>query len=98
MKSIPRDTIEKSLSEKGFVKEEGSNHRIWYYWYEGKKTKIRTPISRGTGYKDYTPTLLKMMKPQLYLDSSRQLEDLLRCPMDEKKYTKLMLDKGVVRI
>jgi hypothetical protein len=37
-----------------------------------------------------------MVKAQLHLDSSRQLEDLLRCPMDGKEYTELMLRKGVI--
>ena len=96
MKAIPRSTIEKSLSEKGFVKEEGRDHRFWYFLYKGKKTKIRTKISTGTGYRDYEINLLKRMKSQLFLDSPRQLDDLLRCPMDGKQYAELMLEKRVV--
>ena len=96
MKAIPRSKIEKSLSEKGFVREEGRDHRFWYFLYKGKKTRIRTKISTGTGYSDYEINLLKMMKSQFYLDSLRQLDDLLRCPMDGKQYTELMVNKGVV--
>ncbi len=96
MKAIPRSTIERSLSEKGFVKEERRDHRFWYFLYKGKRTKIRTKISTGTGYRDYEINLLKMMKLQFYLDSLRQLDDLLRCPMDGKQYTELMLEKRVV--
>ncbi len=96
MKAIPRDTIEKSLAEKGFIKEEGRDHRFWYFFHHGKKTKIRTKISTGTGYRDYPPNLLKRIKFQLFLDSSRQLDDLLKCPMSGQEYTEIMLRKGVV--
>ena len=95
MRAIPRDTIEKSLAEKGFVKE-GRDHRFWYFLYKGKKTRIRTKISTGTGYRDYDRNLFKRMKRQFYLDSLRQLDDLLRCPMDGKQYAELMLNKRVV--
>ena len=96
MKVIPRDTIEKSLAEKGFVKEEGGDHRFWYFFYKGEKTSIRTKISTGSGYRDYRINLLKMIKTQLYLDSLRELDDLLRCPMDGKQYAELMLSKRIV--
>ncbi len=96
MKSIPRDKIEKSLGEKGFVKEEGRDHRFWYFFYKGEKTRIRTKISTGSGYEDYSINLLKMIKTQLYLDSLKELNDLLRCPMDGNQYAELMLSKGIV--
>lgn len=96
MKSIPRDKIEKSLSEKGFVKEEERDHRFWYFFYKGKKTRIRTKISTGSGYRDYRVNLLKRIKSQLFLDSLRELDELLRCPMDGKQYAEIMLNKRVV--
>jgi hypothetical protein len=96
MKAIPRDTIERSLAEKGFEKEGGRDHRFWYFFYLGKKTAIRTKISTGTGYKDYPINLLRRMRGQLSLDSLGQLDDLLRCPMGGKEYAELMLRKGVV--
>jgi hypothetical protein len=96
MKPIPRDKIEKSFVEKGFVKEEGRDHRYWYFFYKGEKTRIKTKISIGSGYKDYGINLLKMIKTQLYLDSLKELDDLLRCPMDGNQYSELMLIKGIV--
>ncbi len=96
MKTISRDTHERSLAQKGFEKEDGRDHRFWYFFYQGKRTAIRMKISTGTGYKDYPISLLKWMKGQLYLDSLGQLDDLLRCPMDGKEYAELMLRKGVV--
>jgi hypothetical protein len=96
MKPIPRRIIEKSLAKKGFVKEEGRNHRLWYFFHEGIKTGIRTPISRGSGYRDYPVSLLKRVQAQLRLDSLRQLDDLLRCPMGGGEYTELMRNKGVI--
>ncbi|MGB2769260.1 MAG: hypothetical protein WBC88_06010 [Candidatus Zixiibacteriota bacterium] len=96
MKPIPRRIIEKSLAEKGFVKEEGRDHKLWYFFHEGIKTGIRTPISRGSGYRDYPVSLLKRVQAQLRLDSLRQLDELLRCPMNGQQYTELMLNKGEV--
>lgn len=96
MKSIPRDKIEKSLGEKGFVKEEGRDHRFWYFLYKGKKTRVRTKISTGSEHRDYGFPLLKRMKSQLFLDSLKELDDLLRCPMDGNQYAELMLSKGIV--
>jgi len=96
MKPIPRKKIEKSFAEKGFVKEEGRDHRFWYFFYKGKKTRIRAKISTGTGYEDYKINLLKRIKNQLFLDSLKELDDLLRCPMDGKQYAELMLSKKVV--
>ena len=96
MKAISRDTIEKSLAEKGFIKEEGRDHRYWYFLYKGKKTRIRTKISTGSRYKDYEIGLLKMLKAQFFLDSLKELDDLLRCPMDGNQYAELMLSKRIV--
>ena len=96
MKAISRDTIERSLAEKRFEKEEGRDHRFWYFFYKGRKTAIRTKISTGTHYKDYQIVLLKMIRRQLSLDSLGQLDDLLRCPMNGKEYAELMVSKGVI--
>jgi len=95
MKSIPRDKIEKSLAEKGFLKEEGRDHRFWYFFYKGKKTRIRTKISTGSEHRDYGANLLKRIKYQLFLDF-RELEELLRCPMDGNRYAELMLERRVI--
>ena len=95
MKSIPRDKIEKSFAEKGFVKEEGRDHRFWYFFYKGKKTRIRTKISTGSEHRDYGVNLLKRIKSQLFLDL-RELEELLTCPMDGDRYAELMLQRRVV--
>lgn len=94
MKSIPRDKIEKSLADKGFTKDQ-RDHRYWYFWYKGKKTKIRTKISTGSGYKDYGVNLLDKIKSQLFLNF-RELEALLRCPMGVDRYTQLMLERRVI--
>jgi hypothetical protein len=82
------------LAEKGFVKDE-RDHRFWYFFYKGKKTRIRTKISTGSGYSEYGINLLNMIKKQLYL-SFRELEALLRCPMDVDRYTELMIERRVI--
>jgi hypothetical protein len=94
MNSIPRDKIERSLAGKGFVKDQ-RDHRYWYFFYKGKRTRIRTKISTGTGYKDYGIDLLDKIKSQLFLNF-RELEALLTCPMDVHRYTQLMLERKVI--
>lgn len=53
--SIPRSNIENSLLSKSFKLEgKGRDHRYYYLYYKGKKQKIRTKISIGSRYQDYT--------------------------------------------
>lgn len=96
MKAIPRGVIEASLQDKGFQKYEKRDQRFYYFFYEGKKTKIRTKISTGSKYKDYGMDLLKMMKRQLWLDEVKEVKDFLVCPMDQEQYTKILLNKGKI--
>jgi len=96
MKALPREEIETSLQNKGFQRDEERDHIFYYFFYKGKKTKVRTKISRGSKYKDYGTDLLKMMKRDLYLDRLNELGDLLVCPMDESQYISILLNKGII--
>jgi len=96
MKALPREEIETSLQNKGFQRDEERDHIFYYFFYKGKKTKVRTKISRGSKYKDYGMDLLKMMKIQLRLDGLSEVKDLLICPMDESQYIKILLNKGII--
>lgn len=96
MKAIPRRVIEASLQDKGFQKYEKRDQRFYYFFYKGKKTRVRTKISTGIKYKDYGVDLLKMIKRQLWLDQLKEVKDLLICPMDEGQYIKILLNKGKI--
>ncbi len=95
MRPIPRDDIEIAFKKKGFVVEE-RDHRYWYFLYQGKETGIRTKISKGSKYKDYTIGLLKSIKDHLKLDSLNQLKDLVECPIEKEDYENILKTKGII--
>jgi hypothetical protein len=86
--------ITSALSKKGFRKSEGDHH-FWHFYYRNQKTSIFTRISHGTGYKDYSDELLKKVYSQLHLNK-KQLMSLIDCKIDEKAYTELMKDAGIL--
>ncbi len=94
MSQVPRDTIESSLLQKGFVQEH-THHRYFHHEYNGKRTGVYTYTSHGSNYKTYGNPLLKPMKNQLRLDTLQEVKDLLLCPMDGEKYNNKLVEKGV---
>lgn len=93
---IPVAQIKKALQEKGFTPVDDRDHTFYYFYYKGKKTKVRTKISRGSAYKDYDDELFGKMKSQLCLDNVKQVRDLLECPMSEKTYIAELQKKGLL--
>ena len=97
MAAIPRRDLERALSQKGFREEgAGRDHRFWWFYYQNKKTRIYTKISRGSGYKDYSDDLLIKVKLQLHLDTVQQLRDLVNCVMTEQDYIRHLKSKGII--
>jgi hypothetical protein len=94
MNPIPRRVIENSLSRKGFRKKDNPVHRYYYFYYDDKKYPIHTKISHGNQYKEYGTHLIKLIKMQLKLDTNKQTEDLLWCPMKAQDYIDLLIAKG----
>ena len=94
MSSYRTGKIEAALKKKGFVKKE-SHHRMYMYYFDGKKTSVRTRISHGVS--EYGDSLLGRMANQLKL-SKRQLEDFIECPMTAEKYTDHLITNNFVKI
>ena len=92
---LDKTKIEKSLRKKGFVKEE-THHTYFYHEIEGKRTGVYTYTSHGSSHKNYGDNLLAAMKKQLQLDTKKQLEDLVNCPLSQKAYNKILRKKGVL--
>lgn len=93
---LDRRDIQKSLKDKGFVLS-NTHHGFWHFYYKEKKTSIRTWISHGASYKVYGDQLLNEMKRELELDRKKDLEDLIKCPMSEEDYIKILKDKGKLK-
>lgn len=96
MGPISRKKIRSSLLKKGF-KEEMGPHVFYFLYVKGKKSSVRTMLSHGSGYKDYSADLLRKMKAQLCLDTNRQLTDFIKCPMTEDEYLEILRVKGRIR-
>ena len=82
-----------ALEGKGFVDTGGDHHWLVLY-VSGRKTSVRTKISRGQ--KDYGDSLLGAMKRQLHLNSVRDLLRLIDCPMGHEDLVQLLVEKGAL--
>jgi hypothetical protein len=96
MSQVPRDTIESTLPQKGFVLDgTKQSHRYFYHEYNGKRTGAYAFTSRGSNYKTYGDELLKRLKVQLRLETLKDVRDLLLCPMDAEAYNNKLIEKHV---
>ncbi|MEX0780084.1 MAG: hypothetical protein WD491_09715 [Balneolales bacterium] len=87
-----RSVIKKAFRKKGFEVVDGGDHIKLIFYYDGKKTGIYTILSRGSGYDQYSKSLLGKMSRQLNLNNS-QLMDFIQCPLSEADFIKIQKDK-----
>ena len=92
---VDRRLIESNLPKKGFV-EDNKSHKYYYHEYKGKRTGIYTFTSHGSSYKTYGDSLIRSMKKQLKLDSSKQAVDLFQCPLSGEEYNIILRNKGFI--
>jgi hypothetical protein len=82
---IPRADLESALKKKGFTLETGKDHRVYRVYRDGKKTSIATKISLGTGYKDYSTSLVAMVAKQMRITAG-ELREFVECTMSAAQY------------
>lgn len=82
-----------ALVKKGFI-DTGGDHHWLVLCVEGKKTSVRTKISRGR--KDYGDGLLAKVRKQLHLTTTKDLLRLVDCPMDANEYVAVLQRAGVL--
>jgi hypothetical protein len=92
---IKKRTIEYNLIKKGFVSDD-NDHRYYYHEYKGKRTGTYAFTSRGSQFKDYGVQLINLLKKELKLDTLKQANDLLTCPMSKEQYEEFLIEKGVI--
>jgi hypothetical protein len=63
-----------ALTNKGF-RQVSSHHFIFWYWHNGKKTPIKTFVSKGE--KKYSDWHFKQRKGQIKLKTDKQLNDFI---------------------
>ena len=92
---IPRRTIDSSLTQKGFVKEQ-KDHTYYYHEHEGRRTGAFAKVSHGSKFKDYGPALISSLKRELRLQTNKQAYDLLTCPMGREEYERILRGNGTI--
>jgi len=93
MASVKTADLVAALLRKGF-RQDNTHHK--YFWlYDGeKRTHVHTPISHGL--REYGDSLLSRVKKQLFLDTKRQLLNLVDCPLSQQDYLGILVQKRVV--
>lgn len=93
---MDRRTAEESLRKKGFQADRSGDHVYYFHRLEGKETGIKTYVSHSAKYRDIGPDNLKSMGKQLRLETTGQVEDLLKCPMTSEQYIDLLRLKNLI--
>jgi hypothetical protein len=92
---IRRRDARMALLQKGF-REEGRHHGFLFFYYQGKKTNAYTYLSHGPQSRDIDESLLKKMRRELQLDTSKQARDILECPLDGLQFAEILRKKGFI--
>lgn len=89
--------LARALRKKGFVEQSDRAH-IWYHHtLDGVHTGLSTCLSHSkTKMKDIDDSLAKKIQRQLELDTKRQLEDLVNCPMSAEDYVAHLREKRII--
>jgi hypothetical protein len=93
---VDRRVAEESLQKKGFRGDRSKDHVHYYHQLDGRETGIKTWVSHSSKYKDIGPDNLKSMSRQLKLETTKQVEDLLKCPMTAEEYIAFLRGKNLL--
>jgi len=85
--------VESALLKKGFEQKPG-DHKVFVYYYKGKRSKIRTKTSHNK--QDIGDSLISCMKKQLHL-SKKDFSRLIECPMKQEEYEVKMKEQGILK-
>jgi hypothetical protein len=86
--------IKEGLTKKGFIAYQ-RDHTYLFFSVEGRKSCIHTKISHGN--KEYGDNLLSLVARGLHI-STKQLDDLLDCPLSYEDYLAILRAKNIAGI
>lgn len=92
--ALDRAEIERSLKRKGFVLDDGRDHRYYYHERNGRRTGVYTKVSTGSQYRTLHDSTLSKIKKQLRLSTSDELHDFVNCPMTLEMYNAILMQRG----
>lgn len=95
--TFKRREVERALEKKGFEKSKGKRkHSIFiYYTKGGKKTKVWTVTSHGSGGSDIGDPLLGRMAQQCKI-ATADFRKLIQCPISRESYEDMLRDSGAL--
>lgn len=91
--NLERTLIRENLPRKGFHETDSRSHIFYHLYHNGKKTHIRTQVSRGSKYKVLSSNLVSAMARQCKL-TSRSFCDLVECHLSGDDYIAILRDQG----
>lgn len=81
-----RRDVQQGLAGKGFLESESKHHTHYIYQTaEGRKTPVKTRVSRGSSHKSLGDELLGAMAKQCKL-TKREFLSLIDCPLSREVY------------
>jgi hypothetical protein len=93
---VDRQEIIDNLPQKGFRKELNGDHIYFYHEYQGRETGSWTKVSHSKKVKDYQGDLLTQMRKQLHLETTKQVSDLCKCPMDQEHFELILAGQSFI--
>lgn len=82
-----------ALLQKGFI-QQNKHHEMYWFFYKGKRTSIRTRISHGK--REYEVSLMGAVRTQMKLRGN-EIDEFFDCQMSREDYAKLLIRRGEVR-
>lgn len=81
----------KALNDKGFAIDERDHKYFVHRDAQGRRTGPYVYFSEGGNKADTIgPSLMKLMKNELWLDRIQDVADLLECPMTEERFLQIV--------
>lgn len=86
--------VESALTQKGFQEAPNRDHRYFFFYVDGKKTRVNTKISRSDS--EIHDRNCSLMARQMKL-TNRQFRDFVDCHLGLQEYTRLLTQNGHVK-
>lgn len=90
---VKRDKVISGLQRKGFEREPGDHEFFVYRFTNGKISRSRTKVSRGTNYAEIGDSLIGPMAKQCGL-SMNEFRELINCPLSRDSFEQIISSKG----
>ena len=95
--NLERAKVQENLPKKGFIEKSDRSHIFYHFYYEGRKTHIRTHVSHGSNYKTLGSDLVSKMAKQCKV-ITKDFRSLAECTLSHEGYISLLQLSGELEI